>query len=147
MSTLLSRILMTGTAASLSTAGVLGLLAKAEGRDAVQPVNATSHWLHGEGAGQSRSVDARHTLLGFATHYAASMLWGALFQRLRQANPARSPLTDALGVSALAAVVDYAVVPKRLTPGWEEVVSPASIAVTYAVMTLAFLATCPRRAR
>jgi hypothetical protein len=147
MSTLLSRILMTGTAASLTTAGVLGLLARAEGRDAVQPVNATSHWLHGKGAGHSRAVDASHTFLGFATHYAASMLWGALFQRLRQAGHDRSPLVDALGVSALAAVVDYAVVPKRLTPGWEEVVSPASIAVTYAAMTLAFLATCPRRAR
>jgi hypothetical protein len=143
----LSRVLMTGAAASLSSVGVLGVLAKVEGRDAVQPVNATSHWLHGEGAGHSRDVDASHTLVGFATHCAASVFWSALFLRLRKARPERSPVPDALGVAALAAVVDYALVPKRLTPGWEAVLSPASIALAYVAMTASFLASSPPRQR
>ncbi|WP_296578546.1 hypothetical protein [Phreatobacter sp.] len=143
----LSRVLLTGTTASLSSAGLLGVLAKAEGRDPVQPVNATSHWLHGEIAGHSKVLNVRYTLVGFASHYAASVFWSTVFQRLRQARPDRSPVPDALGVTALAALVDYALVPKRLTPGWESVVSPASIAIAYAALTLSFLATCPPRGR
>ena len=39
-------------------------------------------------------------------------------------------------MSAIAAVVDYGVTPKRLTPGWEEVLSKRSIGMTYAAMAL-----------
>jgi hypothetical protein len=42
------------------------------------------------------------------------------------------------GVSALAYVTDYHVVPKRLTPGWEERVSNRSLALIYAVLALSF---------
>ena len=44
-------------------------------------------------------------------------------------------------VLALAAFVDYVVVPKRLTPGWEKVVSPRSIALAYGAMAVALWAT------
>jgi drug/metabolite transporter (DMT)-like permease len=71
------------------------------------------------------------------------MLWASVFQFLRRESPGRSPLTDAAGVTALAAVVDYAVVPKRLTPGWEKVVSPAAIALAYGAMMIGLIATCP----
>lgn len=40
----------------------------------------------------------------------------------------------------------YAVVPKRLTPGWEKVVSPRAIGVAYAAMAVA-LAISPRSGR
>lgn len=133
---LAGRTLRSGSAAAIATTVVLALRARAEGQALVQPVNATSHWFLGDAAGRSRAVDLKHTLGGYLTHHAASLLWAGVYEALRLWRPQRNPLGDAAAVSALAAVVDYAVVPKRLTPGWELVVRPRSIALAYAAMGL-----------
>ncbi|RWB92797.1 MAG: hypothetical protein EOQ56_36735, partial [Mesorhizobium sp.] len=52
---------VTGTVASVVTAAFLALLAKAEGKSALQTTNATSHWLHGDKAGAVRKADLAHT--------------------------------------------------------------------------------------
>lgn len=142
---LLIRSAVSGTAVSTATTIALATLAKAEGRDPVRPTNATGHWFWGDEAGASRAIDAKHTLLGFATHEGASVFWAAIYHAFRGFGPPRAPAVDAIGVSVLAAFVDYVVVPKRLTPGWEKVVSPRSIALTYGVMALALWATSARR--
>jgi hypothetical protein len=134
---------LSGTAVALVTTAVLSLIAQARGRHPVETINATSHWFWGDKAARTRAVDGKHTAVGFVTHHLASMLWASVFQFLRRASPGRSPLTDAAGVTALAAVVDYAVVPKRLTPGWEKVVPPAAIALAYGAMMIGLIATCP----
>ncbi len=140
MHPLLLRSLISGTAASLVTTGVLAGLARREGRHLAQPANATSHWYWGEDAGRFRRIDVEHTVLGFVTHHAASILWAGLFEAARRFYPGRTRLGDALAVSALAAAVDYGLVPKRLTPGWEKVVSPGAIGVTYGAMALTLAA-------
>ena len=112
---LLTKALLSGSAVGVATTAALAALARAEGRHPVQPVNSTSHWYLGEAAGRSRAVDLRHSLLGYATHHGASLFWAAIFQALRRLSPKREPLVDALAVSAFAALVDYAVVPRRLT--------------------------------
>jgi len=77
--------LVSGTVASVTSSAALALLAKAEGRNAVQPLNATSHWVHGEDAGSVREVDLDHTAVGYATHHAASVFWAFLFESLQAA--------------------------------------------------------------
>ena len=52
-----SSALVSGTIAGVAMAAALAWLAKKEGKAAVQPVNATSHWLHGEHAGTIREAD------------------------------------------------------------------------------------------
>jgi hypothetical protein len=47
-----------------------------------------------------------------------------------------SPLRDACAMSAIAAVVDYGLTPKRLTPGWELVYQKSSMSVAYGAMAL-----------
>ena len=92
-------------------------------RRTIQPINATSHWLHGEDAGKVRDIDARHTGTGLATHYGACVFWASLFETIRAAAPHAGPVRivrDAAAVSIIAAIVDYGLVPRRLTPGWEE---------------------------
>lgn len=129
--TIVSRVLITGSIASAVSAAVLGLLAKAEGKDAIQPINATSHWLHGEDAGAVTAIDVEHTATGYATHHAASVFWAALFETLQSAAPNAQPgrvMRDAALVSTIAAVVDYGLVPKRLTPGWEGPLPMRSVA-------------------
>lgn len=142
----LLNICISGTAVALTTSAALAVLARIEGRSALQPVNSTSHWYWGDAAGRSRRIDAPHTILGFVTHHGASLFWACAYEVLRRHPQKRAVFGDAVAVSALAAVVDYAVVPKRLTPGWEKVVSPRAIGVAYAAMAVA-LAISPRSGR
>ncbi|OYX13585.1 MAG: hypothetical protein B7Z15_06755 [Rhizobiales bacterium 32-66-8] len=139
MKGLVNRALISGSVASVLSSAALALLAKRAGKSAVQPTNATSHWMHGDKAGAVRQADAPHTLVGFLTHHASAVFWAFLFERLRGKRPAQSPARlarDAATTVLVASVVDYALVPKRLTPGWEQVVSKKSISTTYAVMAL-----------
>jgi len=140
MLALLGRALLSGSAASITTTVTLALLARAQGRHPVQPVNSTSHWYLGEAAGRSRALDLPHTLGGYLTHHAASVFWATAFEAVRALRPRRAPVGEALAISALAALVDYAVVPKRLTPGWEKVVTPRAIALAYGVMAVSLFA-------
>src|SRR5215210_7366810 len=102
----------------------LALLAKKEGKGALQPVNSTSHWLHGEQAGTFTKADLSHTVVGYGTHHASALLWAVLFEKWLDTQLPRTSLgmlRDASVMSAIAAAVDYGVTPKQLTPGWEEV--------------------------
>ena len=135
--TILCRALITGSIASAVSAAFLGLLAKAEGKVPVQPINATSHWLHGEEAGAVTSVDVQHTATGYATHHAATVFWAALFETLQSAAPDAGPgkvIRNAALVSTIAAIVDYGLAPKRLTPGWEGPLPIRSVAGGFAGM-------------
>ena len=65
------------------------------------------------------------------------MLWALFFEMLR----ARSSKTDLVSiardatiVSATAAIVDYGLMPRRLTPGWELAVPKRSIATGLAAL-------------
>jgi hypothetical protein len=135
--------LITGTIASAVSTAALAMLAKAEGRSALQPTNSTSHWLHGQEAGSRQGADAAHTLVGYSTHHASAIFWALPFQAWLAAQPPRASLDllrDATVMSAIAAVVDYGVAPKRLTPGWELVLSKQSIIATYAALAIGLAA-------
>ncbi len=132
-----------GTIASLTTTVALALLAGVEGRSIFQPTNATSHWLHGEDAGHVRVADAKHTLLGYCIHHLSAIFWALPFEAWLAADRSREPtviLRKAALTAAIAYVVDYHLVPKRLTPGWETVLSKRSIGLTYAALALGLAA-------
>ena len=138
-----SACLVSGTIASLATTAALAAFAMAEGKGSLQPTNSTSHWLHGERAGAVRRADPEHTLVGYATHHASAIFRALFLERWLATRPPRPPLLllrDASVVAAIAAVVDYGLVPKRLTPGWENVLSKRSILATYGVLALGLVA-------
>ena len=135
----LARALVSGTFASLATTVALTVLSRGAGRPAVAPINATSHWIHGDEAARAPTLDVSRTLVGYATHHASSMFWAYLFERmagLRGRPGAPVLFRNAAAIAAVAAVVDYGVVPRRLTPGWELVLPKRSIATTYAVLAI-----------
>jgi hypothetical protein len=141
---------ISGTAASLAMTAALAFLARKEGRSAVQPINSTSHWLHGESAGSFRSLDVPHTAIGYGTHHASALLWAFIFEKWLSTQRRRGPflmLRDAAVMSAVAAAVDYGITPKRLTPGWEQVLSKTSISIAYGVMALALACWCNAQSR
>ncbi|MYZ48683.1 hypothetical protein [Propylenella binzhouense] len=135
--------LVTGTVASIATTAALAGLASAEGKSPLQPTNSTSHWLHGGAAGRVTAADLEHTALGYATHHASALFWALPFEIWLAFRPPRSTpelLADVAAMSAIAAAVDYGLAPKRLTPGWEEVLPTRSIAATYGVLALGLAA-------
>ena len=84
-----------------------------------------------------------HTLVGYGTHHASAVFWALPFEAWLAGQPPRTPLAmlrDATIMSAIAATVDYGIVPKRLTPGWEDVLSKRSIVATYGVLALGLAA-------
>jgi hypothetical protein len=151
--TTIVRALFSGSLASVAAALALTGASKAESRSAAAPLNATSHWLHGDSAAAREDFDMAHTGVGYATHHAAAILWAGLFEALRQRSQ-RSELPvvarDAVIASATAAIVDYVFTPHRLTPGWELVLSKRSMSLAYAAMAVAFVTSellLPKRRR
>lgn len=126
-------------AAALSTLALISA-AKAEGKAALQPLNATSHWLNGDAAANVETVDARHTAVGYATHHAATIFWAALFE-LRPGRTRETPFRlarNAVAMAAIAAGVDYLATPERFTPGWELVLTKRSMAWSYLALAAGF---------
>jgi len=77
-------------------------------------MNATSRWLHGDRAALRHGVDAAHTLIGYATHYASALFWGLPFEAWLAIRPPRTAgglLRHACAMSAVAAAIDYGVTP------------------------------------
>ena len=135
--------MVSGAAGSVASSVALALLARAEGKGALQPVNSTSHWLNGERAALRNDADIVHTAVGYATHHAATVFWAVIFERwIGPRRPLSAPLMlrDALAMSVIAAAVDYGATPKRFTPGWEFVLSKQSMAVAYGAMALGLAA-------
>ena len=145
--------LSAGTAASLLSMAVLALRGGAETGSAATPFNAISHWLYGSKALRLDTADTRHTAFGALVHFASSVFWAAVYDHLvcrREPPPAPAGLVaGAAGVAALAAVTDFALVPERLSPGFEHRLSQRSLVLTYVLfgagLALGALATRPRR--
>lgn len=132
-----------GTLASLVSTGALALLARAEGRSALQPINAVSHWLHGPEAGEVTEADLAHTGVGFATQHASAMFWAAPYAWWlwrREHRSAAEVVGGAAAVAGVAAAVDYGLVPRRLTPGWEHAVPARSVAGGFVALALGLAA-------
>lgn len=126
---------LSGTCGSLASTAALVVAARVEGKAAAQPINATSHWLHGERAASYTGIDMARTGVGYATNHLACIFWAVFFEAwLARRGPARARtvLRDALALSAIAAAVDYGPTPKRFTPGWEFVLSRKGMAFAYA---------------
>jgi hypothetical protein len=112
-------------------------MSKLEGKGAARPTNATSHWLYGDRAAMTARLGGLQTVIGYTTNHAAAVFWAVLFETVR----ARRLGNDAVGtakaaacVAAIAAVVDYGIVPRRLTPGWELALSKGSVGAGFVAL-------------
>jgi len=126
---------ISGSCASIVSAAALAVAARTEGKAAVRPINATSHWREGKAAGSYEGFDAAHTAVGYLTNHLASIFWATFFEAWRARRPPVGPLPmlrDAMIMSVVAAAVDYGATPKRFTPGWELVLSKKGMAIGYA---------------
>jgi len=138
---LLRGTIVSGSCAGLGSSAALALAARLEGKAALRPVNASSHWRSGPDAASCEALDVEHTLVGFTTNFVASLFWAVFFagwQARRNSATATAVLRDALVMSAVAAAVDYGATPKRFTPGWELALSKKGMAIGYGGLALGF---------
>lgn len=129
--------LFSGTGAALAAMTAITVLSRIEGKGAARPVNATSHVLWGPKEAARDEIDLAHTGAGLGINVGSAFFWGAVFALAAPrpaSTPRRSLIARAFGTTLLAAVVDYAVVPKRLRPGWELVLRARSVAAALAAM-------------
>jgi hypothetical protein len=129
---------VTGSVASVLSTIVLAAMGKRQAGNAVAPVNAVSHWIWGHEAARVGGATWRHTLTGYLTQHAASIFWATLYARVyghrREAKQLPQAVAGALGTTAVAYLVDYKVVPKRLTPGYEHVLDGKGMLAVYAAL-------------
>jgi hypothetical protein len=134
----LRNIARTTTITTAATSAAVTALAKADTHHAAAALNAVSHILWGDDAAKVDDWDVRHTLVGSAINGSAMGAWSILHEALPRAHTWWGAALKGVLLSATAYVVDYHVVPKRLTPGFERRLSASSMLVTYGVLAGAF---------
>lgn len=136
----LQQVLVAGAVVCVATLAIAALRGRADSGSAIAPINATSHLIFGPEASAVEVADVKHTLLGVIINAGASVFWAAIHRQLFDRGGDRGGLgTSMLGgaaVAALAYLVDYKLIPKRLTPGWEHRVSGRSLSMIFAAMAL-----------
>lgn len=97
-------ILAAGVGTALGSALAAAALARNTGKGALQPLNATSHWLHGPEAGRVRGVDAAHSGVGIATHGLSALFWAVPYALWLGRKPRRSE-TEIVGGAIVTTLV------------------------------------------
>ena len=135
---------LAGSLASIFSTAVLAIAGRRQAGSAVAPINAVSHVYWGDEALHRKRVDLDHTALGYLTHHASSIFWATVYSGLCRDKPvtrtALGIISGAAGLSAAACFIDYRLIPKRLTPGFEHQLSTAAMAEVYAALALGFAA-------
>ena len=132
---LVARALGSGALASLASTVVASAWSRHVAGSVPAATNATSQWAWDRPARHVDGWSWRHTALGYLIHHASSVFWASGYEAWCARSPGR-PLAKAGAVAALAYVVDYHVVPRRLSPGFERRVSPPGLACVYASFAL-----------
>lgn len=131
MKPFLQRALVSGVLAGTAAAIAASLAGRWQSRSYAAPLNATSHIVWGDEAGRRDAVSAKYTGTGALLHYGAALFWAAFHEALPGPAPLRAAAT-----AVTAYVVDYHVVPRRLTPGFEMRVSSGALAAVYGALAL-----------
>lgn len=136
----LRQAVVSGSLASLLSAGVLVAAGRRECHSASAPVNAVSHWYWDREALLRQSPDLAHTATGYAIHHAAAVFWAGLYASSARRRPAlRTPAgiwLGSLATAALACLVDMRLTPRRFTPGFEHRLSHGALTGVYAAFAL-----------
>lgn len=125
-----ARVVAAGSIASVLSIMVASAFARRRTGSVTSASNATSHWVWGEPARRRHDVSLRHTLLGYAIHHASSIWWAGFHEAGLDRTRAPAWLVAPV-VGTAAMVVDYGVVPKRLTPGFERHLSRSELVAVY----------------
>lgn len=126
-----------GVAATAATTATILLLGYRRDQTAWAPLNAVGHIAFGDEAARHTEFSARYTATGAALNSAAVLSWAAVYSGAMLLLPRKTwpaAVATGAGVAALAYVVDYHVMPRRLTPGFEKRLSGQSMFAIYSTL-------------
>ncbi len=132
------QVLKCGLAGAAASAAVAALFSHAENGHAARPLNAIAHIYDGGEPPAHDGDGRRNTLVGATLHLAASIWWATFYEGALSSQPRPRRWRTALGIAALAYVVDYYVVGKRFQPGFERYLSPRGLFGVYAALAAGY---------
>lgn len=140
-SPLISNILMLAVWSTTATMLAVVSLAGLTGKHLLAPVQAISHIAFGEQAYLTNRLNLTFASVGFLLNAFAMVGWSVvaeLILRGLKVTPSSVLGTFAIGfcISALAYWVDFKVVPKRFTPGFEHVLSRRALYLVYWILAI-----------
>lgn len=122
---------LTGSIAAAAACAVVAWRGQRDSGSAIAPLNATSHMIWGNDAAKVEGFSWQHTVPGLLFNAGAGIWWGFIYHKLFGEQSDRHGLPAALvggaTTAALAYLVDYHLLPQRLSPGWELRISPGSM--------------------
>jgi hypothetical protein len=125
---------LSGGLAGLTSLAALAVGGRRDDGAAAAPINAPSHAVFGDVALRQDRPGWRYTATGAAIHMASAFFWALLHEKLRAERGTRGAaraLSGAAATTAVAAIVDLAVVPRRLSPGFQERLRTSSLTWVY----------------
>ena len=148
----LERAVKSGTISGLAAATVASLAGKQENGSFAAPLNATSHILWGDKAAEQDGVSLKYTLTGFLLNHASAIFWASFYEKLfgrhadrprewrlphsdtAESGPVVQPIFGGAAVATAAYIIDYHIIPKRFTPGFEKRLSGTSMLAIFAAL-------------
>lgn len=122
-----------GLVAAAATAGALVGFGWVRGAP-LQPLNTIAHVLLGSRAFYVREAHPLVTPLGLGVHVLSLILWGVLFSEAVGRRRGAWLWAGAVLFAVAVAAVDFLLLPARLSPGFETVITRGEIIVVYALM-------------
>lgn len=139
--TVLARAIRSGSIASVLSTAVVSCFSRHRVGAAAAGTNSASQWIWYPQARFAHQPSWRHTATGYLIHHASSVFWACAYHATapERAAPA-GRAARAAGVAALAYYVDYHVVPRRLSPGFEHKIGPLGLWAVYGAFAAGLLA-------
>jgi drug/metabolite transporter (DMT)-like permease len=132
-----------GLASSTAVAMTAALRSRMEGRSVWRPINAISHIVWGRHAAKQTEPTLRYTGMGLLLNVAACVFWAGCYHAWRRMTPKSDSVlraaSTAVWTSALAYIIDYHLVPRRFTPGFELSLSRRSFPWVYTALAVGLL--------
>ncbi|HEY3331219.1 MAG TPA: hypothetical protein VGK19_14415 [Capsulimonadaceae bacterium] len=129
-----TNVVVTGSVLTATTTAAIAVASKRETGSMFAALNQIMHIVDGDEIDHGSAFSPRNTLFGVAVSASAMFGWAAIHEALRGCCKATNPIAAAVATTTLAAVIDYAVVPPRYTPGIEKVLSKGAVVAIYGVM-------------
>ena len=94
--------------------------------------------VEGDNVDQPLNYDSVRSLVGCFVNCAAMGGWAVIHETIFLKSKSKNRLANAAIITALAYLIDYHIVPKRYTPGFEKRFSNRGVALGYLAMFIAF---------
>jgi len=126
--------LKTGFILSVATTVATVLASLSETGKPWAATNAIAHIVDGDEIEQPIEFDLRATSIGLGINTTAMLVWSVLYEAGTEIAKIEPMAATGFATAAAAWVIDYKIVPKRLTPGVEKHLTFGPILAIYAVL-------------